>query len=581
MNHAAERKEAWLKASVIGTTWAASEIILGSFLHNLHIPFKGNILTAIGVILLISASYKWKDRGLFWRSGVVCAIMKTMSPSAVIFGPMVAILMESLLFQFSVRVFGRNITGYIFGSILAMSWVFFQKIANLLIYYGNNIVDIYKGLLYFIQKELNITTPLFWEPLIALLSLYVIFGTITAIFGIRTGRTLSTRTDGSHKTYYKFKDNLSPNTHISQSFQYSIVWLAFSLITMIVLLYINSSYNILVWLPISIVVIIIWVLRYKRAMRQISRPRFWISFMTITILATITISYLNGGKSDLISGLITGVKMNVRAAVVFIGFSVLGTELYNPAIRDKIRNSWLKNAGQALEIAFESLPQLIKNLPDASIFIRRPSEVIRLLFAIADSRITSTLRNNTQHVAEVFIITGTIEEGKTTLLNKIADELRLNNISIDGFTSPRVFEDKKTIGYNIRPLNTGREIAFLRIGELHAPDMQVGRFIIQSEGLEKGTRILKNCPTAEVVIIDEVGRLEIEGRGWNYGIKKILHENSVVIMGVRDKFVDDITTYYNLRNYNVVKLPVSAEEFRNIIKRITLHIHLISHNQSE
>jgi nucleoside-triphosphatase THEP1 len=570
MNHAAERKEVWLKASVIGTTWAASEIILGSFLHNLHIPFKGNILTAIGVILLISASYKWKDRGLFWRSGVVCAMMKTMSPSAVIFGPMVAILMESLLFQFSVRVFGRNITGYIFGSILAMSWVFFQKIANLLIYYGNNIVDIYKGLLYFIQKELNITTPLFWELLIALLSLYVILGTITALFGIRTARTLNTRDNNSNKAYYKIGDNLSPTTHISQSFKYSIVWLTFSLITMIVLLYFNSNYNILVWLPTTIVVIIIWVSRYKRAMRQILRPRFWISFMIITLLATITISYLNGGKSDLISGLITGVKMNFRAAVIFIGFSVLGTELYNPTIREKIRNSWLKNAGQAFEIAFESLPELIKILPDASSFIRKPGEVIRLLFTIADSRITSILRNNNEHVAEVFIISGTIEEGKTTLLNKIADELRLNNISIDGFTSPRVFDGKETIGYNIKPLTTGREIKFLRMGEIQTLDKQIGRFRIQPEGLEEGIGILRNCTTAEVVIVDEVGRLEIEGRGWDIGIKKILYENSVVIMSVREEFIADMTTYYNIRNYNVVKLPVSDEAFRNIIKRINL-----------
>src|SRR5690606_24414092 len=36
----------WLRASVLGANWAASEIILGSFLHNLHIPFKGSLLTA-------------------------------------------------------------------------------------------------------------------------------------------------------------------------------------------------------------------------------------------------------------------------------------------------------------------------------------------------------------------------------------------------------------------------------------------------------------------------------------------------------------------------------------------------------
>jgi len=65
--------EKWIKASIIGTIWAASEIVLGSFLHNLKVPFCGNILTAIGIIILISMSYRWREKGLFWRAGLICA----------------------------------------------------------------------------------------------------------------------------------------------------------------------------------------------------------------------------------------------------------------------------------------------------------------------------------------------------------------------------------------------------------------------------------------------------------------------------------------------------------------------------
>jgi len=71
--------EKWIKASIIGTIWAAAEIVLGSFLHNLRVPFSGNMLTAIALVILISVSYKWRERGLFWRAGVICALMKTMS----------------------------------------------------------------------------------------------------------------------------------------------------------------------------------------------------------------------------------------------------------------------------------------------------------------------------------------------------------------------------------------------------------------------------------------------------------------------------------------------------------------------
>ena len=91
----------WLKASVAGSMWAASEIVIGSFMHNLRLPFSGSILTAIGIIILISLNLQWKEKGLFWRAGVVCATMKTLSPSAVIFGPIIAILTEALLIEIS------------------------------------------------------------------------------------------------------------------------------------------------------------------------------------------------------------------------------------------------------------------------------------------------------------------------------------------------------------------------------------------------------------------------------------------------------------------------------------------------
>src|SRR5690606_35604848 len=110
-------------------------------------PFSGNILTAIGIIILISISFIWRECGIFWRAGLICAIMKTMSPSAVIFGPMIAIIAESLLLELSVRIFGRNMAGLVIGAMLAMSWNLFQKIANYIISYGSDIVEVYNSLL--------------------------------------------------------------------------------------------------------------------------------------------------------------------------------------------------------------------------------------------------------------------------------------------------------------------------------------------------------------------------------------------------------------------------------------------------
>ena len=175
-----ELSEVWIKASVTGTIWAASEIVLGSFLHNLRVPFSGNVLTGIGIIILISLSYSWKDQGLFWRAGLICAIMKTISPSAVIFGPIIAILCESLLIELSVRLLGRTFFGFAIGAMLAMSWNLFQRIVNLFIFYGLNILQLYEDLIKLAQKQLQVQSDIMWLPLIVLLVIYCLLGLVSA-----------------------------------------------------------------------------------------------------------------------------------------------------------------------------------------------------------------------------------------------------------------------------------------------------------------------------------------------------------------------------------------------------------------
>jgi len=190
MTQKAYLNEKWIKASILGTIWASSEIVLGSFLHNLRVPFSGNILTAIALVILISASYKWKENGLFWRAGIICALLKTMSPSAVIFGPMIAIFSESVLLELSTRLLGRTIAGYILGSALAMSWNLFQKIFNFIIFYGYNIVEVYTNLMKYAEKQLYLKFDAVWAPIVLLLVLYALFGVVSAIIGIRTGKKI-------------------------------------------------------------------------------------------------------------------------------------------------------------------------------------------------------------------------------------------------------------------------------------------------------------------------------------------------------------------------------------------------------
>lgn len=549
--------EVWLKASVLGASWAASEIILGSFLHNLHVPFKGNILTAIGVILLISASFQWKDKGLFWRSGLICALMKTMSPSAVIFGPMVAIFMEAVLFEASVRLFGRRALGFAVGSALAMSWVLVQKIVNLIIFYGFNVVEVYSGLLKFIQKQLGITSEIFWQPLLFLLGIYIIFGLFAAFIGFKIGK--QTIIDKNEFKPADLKD-IETKTIDKGKFEYSISWLVISLLAIIAGLFALNLWPLYVWLPLSVTTIMVWIIRYKRAMRQLVRPKFLISFILITVLAAVAITYLNGSKNALKEGLMIGVEMNVRAAIVILGFTVLGTELYNPKIRNYLGKSSFHNISAASELAFESLPFIIAHLPEARTYFVKPAEVIKTLLFAAEKRLNE-LKN--QMRGHVFIVTGGIAEGKTSFLINLANELKELGFSLGGFYAPRTLAFEKTMGYSIMSVETGEEFGFLKLKTAENKD-GIGRFEIEQGGLEFGKRLLSPlfAKNNQVIIIDEIGNLELNDGGWKESLEKLLEQSVLcIILSVRSTFVDQVIEKFSLQGcsyFPVSKTSISS-----------------------
>ncbi|HOW90209.1 MAG TPA: hypothetical protein PL037_07990, partial [Elusimicrobiales bacterium] len=173
----------WRKAAVIGSIWAASEIVLGSFLHNVRVPFTGEILTAIGIAVLVAGHRLWPERGLLWRAGLVCALMKSISPSAVIFGPMIAIAMEGALAELGVRLL-RGPAGYLLGGGLAMSWALAQKTLNLLILYGPDMIDVYLRGAGWLLPRLGLGAGGVWAPLQAAFAVYFLAGAAAAAAGM-------------------------------------------------------------------------------------------------------------------------------------------------------------------------------------------------------------------------------------------------------------------------------------------------------------------------------------------------------------------------------------------------------------
>jgi len=552
MNNKAQSNEIWIKASIIGTVWASFEIVLGSFLHNLKIPFSGSILTSIGVIILISVSYIWKDKGIFWRAGLICALMKTMSPSAVIFGPMIAIFSESLLLDISIRILGKNYMGYIVASILAVSWSFVQKIINLLIFYGFNIVELYQNIMKFTEKQLNLQFDTLWIPILILLFVYVVVGVISAIIGIKTGKKLISQPIEYKQQQYNYQNFLN-KSNSKNDFKYSLIWLTIDIFLIIISLILISIIDWRIWSISIFAIVIIWILKYKRAIRQLSKPKFWIFFVAITMLTAFIFTKIQ--SKSMFDAVLIGIEMNFRATILIVGFSVLGTELYNPKIRQFFNKTYFKQLPIALELSAESLPMVIANIPDSKTIIKNPVSVVSQLIAYSEFRF-SQIKNEQNFVQKIFIITGKIDSGKTTFIKNLIENLKEKKIKVGGIYSQKIFENNVRIGYDLFDINTNKSEIFLR-KNINGNYNKIGIFSIFPKALELRIESLKpeNNTENKIVIIDEIGNLEFSDKAWAKSLEELIKfpQNHILIV-VREALTEKVIEKWNLQNYTVFNL---------------------------
>jgi len=551
----------WIKASVAGTIWAASEIVFGSFLHNLRIPFCGNILTAIGLIILISIAYLWKDKGIFWRAGLICALMKTMSPSAVIFGPMIAIFTEAVLLEISVLVFGRTYFGFILGSILAMSWNLIQKILSYILFYGFDILEIYAGLVKIAEKQIYYHFDLLWTPVLILLAAYVVFGVIAGIMGIRVGKKVLAKSETTE--YFTNKTEIAKPKPVD--IKHSLSWFFFNLTAMIGGLLLLKFTTWFIWTPFIVTVAIIWVLRYRRALKKISNPKFWLLFIAITVITVFVFSKIKSGDDYMRDGIITGVEMNLRAVLMILGFSVLAVELYNPVIREFFRKSTFRQLPVALELSFESLPVFVSAIPDFKTAIRQPVKVFYSVILNAENRLRQ-IKAEIKVYPKVYIVSGKISDGKTGFVKRVAAGLMDNQVSVGGILSEKVFENNILIGYDIVDVVTSEREKILRTENCDDCN-KIGKYAIFEEGFEFGRKVLQSAlKENSFVIIDEAGKLELDGTGWSEFLSQIAnYPQTTFIITIRDINVKEMIEKFGF--VNSVLIDAKETDF----EKLTFH----------
>lgn len=172
---------------------------------------------------------------------------------------------------------------------------------------------------------------------------------------------------------------------------------------------------------------------------------------------------------------------------------------------------------------------------------------------------------NTPHI---FIISGPQGKGKTTKLVEVLDLLAGDGYAVNGFIAPGEWESGKRNKFYIQDINTGDKLLLCKNSNDSGFE-RVGRFYFNMETLEAGNSILKRSDRSDVCAIDEIGRFELMEKVWFDSLKRVIKENKcVLIITVRDEFVEEVITHFKMVDPSVFTLETGADKIADDISNV-------------
>ncbi len=541
-----KQQEIWLKAAVIGSIWASFEIVFGGFFHSLRLPFAGTFLTFSAIVLLISFSYKWNDKNLFLKAGLIAALMRSLMPTSVILGPLIGILIEAILFQISINLFKRNLFAFAFAGILAMFSAIIHKVVSIILIYGFDIVKILENLYFVLLKSTHINLPLN-QLLVMVVLAYTFLGILAGFIGIKIGKSLTKPASAQMEIHEKWE--VKNSLFDIHNFKYQSEYIFLHLIVLVLALFALEYYSVQFVFPPILFYLAFIIKRYGKSLRRLAKPLFWIQLLIIIAMAI----FLWDNK---MAGLVVGLKMILRAILVVSIFTAISIELKNPLVKALLYKRGYSQLYATLGLATSAVPFILKNLAVDKKSFFNPFGILRKSVGLSDL-LFKEFQLHLKQKNVIYIISGNTRSGKTTFLKKVIAALkkqksdyRINGIIAHGFD-----RNNERYGFDIENIKTG-EKQFLCSQKPLENAKKIGRFYFSEKGLRFGrnalTEDLKNC---QLLVIDEIGYMELKGKGWFDAIEKAMeHQNLNMIWVVRKRILEDVLRLWQHSNIKVIDI---------------------------
>lgn len=158
------------------------------------------------------------------------------------------------------------------------------------------------------------------------------------------------------------------------------------------------------------------------------------------------------------------------------------------------------------------------------------------------------MMNDSARHFHIFVLTGPVQGGKTTLVSEKIILLREKGVKVMGFLCPGSFSEGKRSAFSLVDLETGRQVPMGDSIEQKGW-VKFRRFFFNPEAFSQGELWIKNClqRDPDLLVIDEVGPMELEGNGWSKSLDNLAQNSSVTQLWiVRQQILSEVTEKWKI-----------------------------------
>lgn len=155
----------------------------------------------------------------------------------------------------------------------------------------------------------------------------------------------------------------------------------------------------------------------------------------------------------------------------------------------------------------------------------------------------------------VYLISGKKNEGKTTKLKELLE----NRNDASGFIAEKVYDCGRVTTYNLINIRTGDTCAIARLASLPLPEnwgesVGHGPFKFSQSGFDWAKTLFSTAQKEgnSAFVIDELGKLELKGKGHAELIRSALSSKSDLYISVRDVNVDEAIRVFDIKDYQII-----------------------------